>query len=61
MFRGSWGRTDLPTGDFASIIGSITDRLMKLPEDIIVYPGHGKSTMIKEEHPIYLELKRKTY
>lgn len=38
MFRGSWGRTDLPTGNFEEIIESITDKLMKLPEDVIVYP-----------------------
>lgn len=38
MFRGSWGRTDLPTGSFESIIKSITERLMILPEDTIVYP-----------------------
>lgn len=61
MFRGSWGRTDLPTSSFEAIIKSITDKLMKLPEDTIVYPGHGKSTMIKEEEPIYLELKPKEY
>lgn len=61
MFRGSWGRTDLPTSSFPDIINSITTKLMTLPEDTIVYPGHGKSTMIKEEKPIYLELKPKTY
>lgn len=38
MFRGSWGRTDLPTGSFENIINSITEKLMKLPEDVIVYP-----------------------
>ena len=38
MFRGSWGRTDLPTGSFEEIIESITSKLMELPEDVIVYP-----------------------
>lgn len=38
MFRGSWGRTDLPTSSFQDIINSITARLMTLPEDTIVYP-----------------------
>lgn len=57
LFRGTWGRTDLPTSDFENIIQSITKKLMILPEDTIVYPGHGKSTMIKEEKPIYLDLK----
>ncbi|MGN1302928.1 MAG: MBL fold metallo-hydrolase [Clostridia bacterium] len=61
MFRGSWGRTDLPTSSFEDIIKSITEKLMVLPEDTIVYPGHGKSTMIKEEEPIYLELKPKEF
>ena len=57
LFRGTWGRTDVPTGNFDDIIKSITKKLMVLPEETIVYPGHGKSTMIKEERPIYLELK----
>lgn len=61
LFRGSWGRTDLPTSCFEDIIDSITNKLMILPEDTIVYPGHGKSTIIKEEEPIYLELKAKEY
>ena len=42
LFRGTWGRTDLPTGDFKQIIESITNKLMILPEDTIVYPGHRK-------------------
>lgn len=57
LFRGTWGRTDVPTGDFEDIISSITKKLMTLPDETIVYTGHGKSTMIKEEKPIYLELK----
>lgn len=59
LFRGTWGRTDLPTGSLQNIIDSITNKLMALPDDIIVYPGHGKTTMIKEEKPIYLELKER--
>ena len=47
----------MPTGDFDTIIKSITKKLMILPDETIVYPGHGKSTMIREEKPIYLELK----
>lgn len=57
LFRGTWGRTDVPTGNFEDIINSITKKLMILPDETIVYPGHGKSTMIREEKPIYLELK----
>lgn len=59
VFRGTWGRTDLPTSSFEKIINSITNKIMTLPEQTIVYSGHGKSTMIKEERPIYLELKPK--
>lgn len=61
LFKGTWGRADLPTSDFESIINSISNKLMKLPDDIIVYPGHGNSTMIGEEKIIYLELKPKKY
>lgn len=57
LFRGTWGRTDVPTGNFEDIINSITKKLMILPDETIVYTGHGKSTMIREEKPIYLELK----
>lgn len=57
LFRGTWGRTDLPTGSLEEIMDSIVNKLMKLPDKTIVYPGHGKSTMIREEKPIYLDLK----
>ena len=58
-FCGNIGRTDLPTGSFVEIITSITDRLMTLPDHTIVYPGHGKITMIQDEKNIYLERNRK--
>ena len=61
MFRGTWGRTDLPTGSIENIMDSIANKLLTLPDNTIVYPGHGKATMIKEEKPIYLELKPKLY
>ena len=56
IFHGTWGRTDLPTGSFEEMIHSISYKLMVLPDDVIIYPGHGKSTMVREEEPIYLEL-----
>lgn len=61
LFRGTWGRTDLPTSSLEDIMDSITNKLLVLPDETIVYPGHGKSTMIKEEKPIYLELKPKLW
>lgn len=57
LFRGGWGRTDLPTSSIEDIMDSIVKRLMVLPDETIVYPGHGKSTKIGDEKPIYLELK----
>ncbi len=61
LFSGTWGRTDLPTGSFEEIMDSITNKLMVLPEDTIVYPGHGKITMISDEQNIYLELQPKDF
>ncbi len=57
LFRGTWGRTDLPTSSFEAIMKSITEKLMVLPGETVVYPGHGKSTLIMDEKPIYLDLK----
>ena len=59
LFRGTWGRTDIPTGNFEDIIHSIVNKLLILPAETICYPGHGLSTRIKDERPIYLELKPK--
>ncbi len=42
LFRGAWGRVDLPTSSFENIISSITNKLINLPKDTIVYPGHRK-------------------
>ena len=61
MFSGSWGRTDLPTGNFAQLMDSITNKLMTLPDETIVYPGHGKPTMIQDERNIYIDLKAKDF
>ena len=49
LFAGSIGRTDLPGGDYATLIKSITDRLLTLPPETVVYPGHGPSTTIGRE------------
>lgn len=49
LFYGSIGRTDLPSGNYQLLISNILNKLMTLPSDYIVYPGHGSSTSIKEE------------
>jgi hydroxyacylglutathione hydrolase len=49
LFQGSIGRTDLPTGSYELLIGSIVNKLMKLPDDVIVFPGHGPDTTIGQE------------
>jgi glyoxylase-like metal-dependent hydrolase (beta-lactamase superfamily II) len=49
LFRGSIGRTDLPGGNFTQLIDNIEQKLFLLPDDCIVYPGHGPSTTIGYE------------
>ena len=49
LFRSSIGRTDLPGGDFNTLISSIQEKLFSLPDDVTVYSGHGPETTIGEE------------
>lgn len=49
LFAGGIGRTDLPGGNYDQIITSIREKLLVLPEDTMVYPGHGPSSTIKQE------------
>jgi hydroxyacylglutathione hydrolase len=49
LFQGSIGRTDLPGGNFKQLEESIKTKLYTLPEDVVVYPGHGDSTTIGDE------------
>ncbi|MDE6346284.1 MAG: MBL fold metallo-hydrolase [Muribaculaceae bacterium] len=49
LFKNSIGRTDLPGGSYEQLISSITKRLLTLPPDTTVYPGHGPSTTIESE------------
>jgi hydroxyacylglutathione hydrolase len=49
LFAGSIGRTDLPGGDFDQIIESLHSRLLTLPDETKVLPGHGPATTIGEE------------
>lgn len=49
LFNGSVGRTDLPGGNMARLIESIRKRLLTLPDDTVVYPGHGPASTIGKE------------
>jgi hydroxyacylglutathione hydrolase len=49
LFRDSIGRTDLPGGDQAQILRSIHEKLLALPEETVVIPGHGPQTTIGRE------------
>jgi hydroxyacylglutathione hydrolase len=54
LFRNSIGRTDLPGGSFTQLVNNIEQKLFTLPDDCIVYPGHGPGTTIgfeKETNP----------
>ena len=49
LFQGSIGRADLEGGNYDELLDSIATRLFTLPDETIVYPGHGEPTSIGQE------------
>ena len=49
LFQGSIGRTDLPGGDYRELMHSLKDKVLSLPDQTVVFPGHGPSTTIRDE------------
>jgi glyoxylase-like metal-dependent hydrolase (beta-lactamase superfamily II) len=49
LFAGSIGRTDLPGGDHPTMLATLRDKVLTLPDDIAVLPGHGEQTTIGQE------------
>ena len=59
LFAGSIGRTDLPGGDHATMLETLRDKVLTLPDDVVVLPGHGEQTSIGREratNPFLLDL-----
>ncbi len=56
IFCGSIGRTDLYGGDYATLINSIRQNILTLPDDLTIYPGHGEETSVgfEKKHNPYL-------
>lgn len=49
LFHLSVGRTDFPGGSYQKLMDSLKDKLLTLPPETLVYPGHGEATSVKEE------------
>lgn len=49
LFASGIGRTDLPGGDYKTLLDSIRQKLLTLPDETIIYPGHGESSTIGQE------------
>lgn len=59
LFAGSIGRTDLPGGDHPTMLRSLREKVLTLPDDVVVLPGHGEQTSIGREratNPFLLDL-----
>jgi len=52
LFKENIGRTDLPTGNHRTLIDSVNKKLLTLPNETEVYPGHGPSTTVGHEHQV---------
>ena len=62
LFQGSIGRTDLPGGSFDALMSSMVDKILPLPDDVQVLPGHGATTTIGWErttNPFLIELQQR--
>jgi glyoxylase-like metal-dependent hydrolase (beta-lactamase superfamily II) len=53
IFQGSYGRTDFPDGNHQALMTGIRTKLLTMPDDTILYPGHGPATDIKHEKAYY--------
>lgn len=53
MFRFSWGRTDFPGGSDIDLMRSIREKLLPLPPETMVYPGHDCATVIRDERMMH--------
>lgn len=49
LFAGSIGRTDLPSGSYEEISKSIASKILSLPDDVKLFPGHGQDSTLKKE------------
>ena len=52
VFRGSIGRTDLPGGDFYTLMASIREQVLTLPDHTVLHSGHGPSTTVGDERQL---------
>jgi len=49
LFNGGIGRTDLPGGSYRTLMESIRNKLLTLPDETVIYPGHGPPTTVGKE------------
>jgi glyoxylase-like metal-dependent hydrolase (beta-lactamase superfamily II) len=49
IFAGSIGRTDLPGGDYETLIRSVEEKIFPLPDGTVLFPGHGPATTVGDE------------
>jgi glyoxylase-like metal-dependent hydrolase (beta-lactamase superfamily II) len=59
LFAGSIGRTDLPGGSFETLMASMAEKILPMPDDVQVLPGHGQVTTIgfeRRTNPFIVEL-----
>ena len=54
IFKSSYGRTDLPGGNYQQLISSIKEKVLKLPDNTLLYSGHSESTTVESEKRLYL-------